>query len=284
MSWLSGRLKFSPKHLRRYAGYAALGAGAYAGYGLYTGAGLPGYANTALSLGKRFMGSKFAVPALNFALGRANSAYAYNQSVDAYRNRYQWQMSDMRKAGLNPMLAAQGGMSPGGSPTGYMPNMPDIANTAKAMSEAEKISGIDTIVGIEKATNIAQDTLLKRVQAGVAKQNEKTLFSVMLKNLTELKLMHEQAVKTIYEQGMILDEQKLIRKQAEKLINMMPRLQKEAEVYNDWFGQILTYIKAISDSLGFAIPFGAGYGATKAFRGSKVLRNKRNLRKQFNVK
>ena len=38
---------------------------------------------------------------------------AYNRSIDAYKKRYQWTVRDMRKAGLNPILAASGGFQIG---------------------------------------------------------------------------------------------------------------------------------------------------------------------------
>ena len=36
---------------------------------------------------------------------------AWLREKEAYQNRYRWTMDDMRKAGLNPILAASGGFN-----------------------------------------------------------------------------------------------------------------------------------------------------------------------------
>ena len=43
----------------------------------------------------------------------ANAAQANKWNVENYKHRYQWAVEDMRKAGLNPVLAATSGI--GGS-------------------------------------------------------------------------------------------------------------------------------------------------------------------------
>ena len=41
----------------------------------------------------------------NSAFGASQADQAANQQVRVYKNRYQWMMKDMKKAGLNPILA-----------------------------------------------------------------------------------------------------------------------------------------------------------------------------------
>lgn len=54
------------------------------------------------------------------------------------KHRYQYQMQDMRQAGLNPMLAF--GASPPASPTPQMPNIPDFGpSMAKGASAASQL-------------------------------------------------------------------------------------------------------------------------------------------------
>lgn len=62
------------------------------------------------------------------------SKQAYNRAKKMYKSRYQWTMEDMRKAGLNPILAYQQGVgSPG---TANMTKIPDLAAGMAGMGQA----------------------------------------------------------------------------------------------------------------------------------------------------
>jgi len=81
----------------------------------------------------------------------------------AYKHRYQWTVGDLRKAGLNPMLAISQG-----APVPNSPQMPNVGEAA--VSGAAKGSAAVTAAKIakEQITNIAFDTNLKNEQAGAA--------------------------------------------------------------------------------------------------------------------
>lgn len=72
----------------------------------------------------------------------ANAAQANEWNVENYKHRYQWAVEDMRKAGLNPILAATNGI--GGSISGAsaasvgMSDIGSTMNSAKAASAAER--------------------------------------------------------------------------------------------------------------------------------------------------
>lgn len=54
--------------------------------------------------------------------------------IGMYQNRYQWQMEDMRKAGLNPILAYKQGAPAGGAGASYSPVNVGAAGVAGAAS------------------------------------------------------------------------------------------------------------------------------------------------------
>lgn len=62
------------------------------------------------------------------AIGAAGSMFSAKRSADfaqeSYKHRYQWQVKDLKKAGLNPMLAVQQG-----APNVPQPNIPDIGES-----------------------------------------------------------------------------------------------------------------------------------------------------------
>lgn len=72
----------------------------------------------------------------------ANAAQANAWNVENYKHRYQWAAEDMRKAGLNPILAATNGI--GGSISGAsaasvgMSDIGSTMNSARAASAAER--------------------------------------------------------------------------------------------------------------------------------------------------
>ena len=54
----------------------------------------------------------------NAALGLYQSSKSYRRAKEMYQHRYQWAVDDMRKAGLNPILAGTNGAAVSGSSIG----------------------------------------------------------------------------------------------------------------------------------------------------------------------
>lgn len=129
---------------------------------------------------------------------------AYKRSKKMYKNRYKWQMADMRRSGLNPILAYQTGApgTPGATPN----QVPDFGNIAEAgragAATGEAISKSATErdairAGIEKVKqdtatsgatqkNIETETLIKQTQVPKAKavqSFDENIFSPLLKGL-----------------------------------------------------------------------------------------------------
>ena len=108
----------------------------------------------------------------------ANAAQANAWNVENYKHRYQWAVEDMRKAGLNPILAATNGV--GGSISGAsaasvgMSDIGSTMNSAKAASAAERqaknaehlaISQIDK--NVAEADSVRQSTHGTVLQNGI---------------------------------------------------------------------------------------------------------------------
>lgn len=106
----------------------------------------------------------------------ANAAQANEWNVENYKHRYQWAVEDMRKAGLNPILAATNGI--GGSISGASAasvGMSDIGSTMNSARSSEaamrqaKIAESLSTSQIEK--NIADADSTRQATHGIVIDN-----------------------------------------------------------------------------------------------------------------
>lgn len=117
---------------------------------------------------------------------KANKAAAAAQMAfqkDAAKHSYQWAMSDMKKAGLNPMLAYQQGGASALSGASYKAEnvLKDASSTA-----------LQTMRLKSELKNIDEDTILKR-QQGYTVDTQGAL------NVQQNQLLQEQIERTIAE-------------------------------------------------------------------------------------
>lgn len=105
------------------------------------------------------------------AFGLYSSSKAWRREREAMQHRHQWEVADLRKAGLNPILSAGGSGTPGGSAS--IPSSPqmDFANSALAFSNLK--------VSKNTADKIRQDTntgraLERQADAQTAEINART--------------------------------------------------------------------------------------------------------------
>lgn len=101
-----------------------------------------------------FAGNK----ATDFLIGNYNANKAWSRQKFAAQNAHQWEVNDLRAAGLNPILSATGGNGA---------NLPSVAVAQNANSEAPNILGMmATAQGIrnqmqQEKVMKAQEDLLK---------------------------------------------------------------------------------------------------------------------------
>lgn len=85
-----------------------------------------------------------------FSANRANQ-----QNVTNYKNRHQWEVEDLKKAGLNPVLSANNGGSVAAAPMPNIPNLGDTINSGKSVDNQSKavksqIGVNDSVVKLNK--------------------------------------------------------------------------------------------------------------------------------------
>lgn len=93
-----------------------------------------------------------ASSALGAIFAQKSAKKQYSRAVSAYQQRYQWTMADMRKAGLNPILAA--GQGAGSAPSASMP-----AASGKTSDYAGSISKSSRLKSEVALLNAQQDNV-----------------------------------------------------------------------------------------------------------------------------
>lgn len=106
----------------------------------------------------------------------ANAAQANAWNVENYKHRYQWAVEDMRKAGLNPILAATNGI--GGSISGAsaasvgMSDIGSTMNSARAAGAAERQAKNAEHLAISQIDkNVAEADSVRQATHGIVLDN-----------------------------------------------------------------------------------------------------------------
>ena len=112
----------------------------------------------------------------NTGLGLYQSSKAYRRAKEMYQHRYQWAVDDMRKAGLNPVLAATGGgVSTGGLNAGQVGNTGNFGSNAVAAYKASQESELIKSQIEANQNSAAKDFSLMNLyndQAGLTRAQE----------------------------------------------------------------------------------------------------------------
>lgn len=112
----------------------------------------------------------------NTGLGLYQSSKAYRRAKQMYQHRYQWAVDDMRKAGLNPVLAATGGgVSTGGLNAGQVGNTGNFGSNSLAAYKASQESALIKSQIEANQNSAAKDFSLMNLyndQAGLTRAQE----------------------------------------------------------------------------------------------------------------
>lgn len=248
------------------------------------------------------LGGKYAQ---NQLIGQPNANSAFAQSKEGadtawarqrllYRNRYQWTARDMKRAGLNPILAASGGFSVGNAPSvssaqGYQANQPQLSGTSSALNlaqakkEDESVGLIknQALESMARAQQLFKDANLKRQQAIKTIKESRNLSKteqILVRQLTNMEQEYYVKARQIEKMGTEIieieartekeqSETELVNKQKEKIGYEMELLQKQAKTLKLKLNQLKrmselygpysgSVLTALSETIKALSPFG----------------------------
>lgn len=160
--------------------------------------------------------------AANFGSSALSAYFGWKHQKEAMQNRHQWEVADMRKAGLNPILSATGGS--GASGNAPMIVAPDIAGAFKSGAEASTQHSEKNLKdALEKQTYVQNSALqadagLKRAQAVASDSSSNLMWSqtkgqeiankIQEENLKQAKFMTQNSAIASEKQKLAFDYMK----------------------------------------------------------------------------
>lgn len=159
--------------------------------------------------------------AANLGSSALSAYFGWKHQKEVMQNRHQWEVADMRKAGLNPILSAGGSGAPGNAPTIVAP---DIAGAMKSGAEASTQHSEKNLKdALEKQTYVQNSALqadagLKRAQAVASDSSSNLMWSqtkgqeiankIQEENLKQAKFMTQNSAIASEKQKMVFDYMK----------------------------------------------------------------------------
>ncbi len=183
---------------------------------------------------------------------KEGSTTAWNRSYGAYKRRYQDTMADMKKAGLNPMLAAGSGFTVSGQPNapaakGYQAQSTTFSpsQSKKNIAETQRSRAITKLTTNQAATELKKAIKITKENRVITQQEAETI--------ERTSLLMEQNAKTNAEWKLTNAKRQQVVLLNQRLRLLMKKLGKQGGVYNNTYGTILTYIREILGSIGALI-------------------------------
>lgn len=160
--------------------------------------------------------------AANLGSSALSAYFGWKHQKEAMQNRHQWEVADMRKAGLNPILSATGGSgAPGNAPQIVAP---DLAGAFKSGAETSTQHSEKSLKdALEKQTYVQNSALqadagLKRAQSVAADSSSNLMWSqtkgqevankIQEENLKQAKFMTQNSAIASEKQKLAFDYMK----------------------------------------------------------------------------
>lgn len=157
----------------------------------------------------------------NFGSSALSAYVGWKHQKEVMKNRHQWEVEDLRKAGLNPILSAGGSGAPGNAPPIVAP---DLAGAMKSGAETSTQHSEKNLKdALEKQTYVQNSALqadagLKRAQSVAADSSSNLMWSqtkgqeiankIQEENLKQAKFMTQNSAISSEKQKLAFDYMK----------------------------------------------------------------------------
>lgn len=158
----------------------------------------------------------------NLGSSAVSAYFSWKHQKEAMQNRHQWEVADMRKAGLNPILSGTGGSGAGGNAPIIV--APDLAGAMKSSAEASTQHSEKSLKdALEKQTYVQNSALqadagLKRAQSVAADSSSNLMWSqtkgqeiankIQEENLKQAQFQTQNSAIAAQKQRMVFDYMK----------------------------------------------------------------------------